>query len=289
MRIPVVTSEWTRIAEFPDNHVGDFSIFRDALGTWHCLGTMGTGRRKTELTFFHCKSRRLLGPYEPQPTLLPWAPRFGPDSGENLSPQKRAPFVLRKDGIYHMFYTRPPGTLMHVTARDAAGWNDLGRVVFEKNDARDVCIRKSGDGYLMYYCQHARADGENRSCIMLRRSENLNHWSDPQIVYFDVQRAANHSYLESPCMVQRPDGYYLFMRHRLMDERTTTVVLYSPEPDHFELGLQPWVQELHNVHAPEIISAKDACCIVRVSGGRHDNPNAPDRGGWLEAAKMEFL
>jgi hypothetical protein len=89
-------------------------------------------------------------------------------------------------------------------------------------------------------------------------------------------------------VVQRPEGYYLFIRHRLMDMRTTTVVLFSQRLDAFPSGDRTWFCELHDVHAPKIVMDRGKYYIARVSGAPHASKHAPDRGGWIDIAELVF-
>ena len=287
MKTPVIASDWTRIVEYPDNHLNDFCMFRDLAGTWHCTGIMGTGTWESEQSLFHCSCRELLGAYEIHPPLLTEVPATG--SGGNTAPQKHAPFVVEKAGVYHLFYRRPPGTILRVKSADPSKWTGLGEVVFERNDARDICIVEIEGIYHIYYCQLELYAGENRSCIVLRRSRDLEDWGEPEVVYVDMMQTAVHSYLESPYVVQRPQGFYLFIRHRLLEEKCTTVVLFSERPDRFPTGERPWFHELDFVHAPEIVKHEGSHYIARVSGVKHASRCAPVEGGWVEIARLEFL
>ena len=153
-----------------------------------------------------------------------------------LAPQKHAPFVVCHEGLYHLFYRRPPGTILHLQSACLDTWTGLGKVVFSQNDARDVCVIKIGDVFHMYYCQLAEIDGVNRGCILLRQSRDLVNWQEAAVVHVDTAKPAKHCYLESPFVVQREEGFYLFIRHRLHDESVLTVVLFSRRPDQFPSG-----------------------------------------------------
>ena len=289
IKTPTITSSWTRVVEYPENHLNDFCLFQDNNGIWHCMGIMGTGTWESEQSLFHCSSKNLFGPYEKHPPLLTENPVAAGDSTANIRPQKHAPFVIEKNGIYYMFYRRPWGTTLCVKSTNPFKWTGLGDVVFERNDARDICIIKVEDTYLMYYCQYEKIDGEGRACIMLRRSKDLRKWGRQKVVYVDTMQTCDHSYLESPYVVPRTEGYYLFIRHRKLDEKTTTVVLFSKQPDSFPTGKHPWFQKLNHVHAPEIVQLKGSYYIARVSGAQHANKDVPLVGGWVDIAKLEFL
>ena len=279
---PLIRGPWFRIADYPENHLNDFCLFRDRDGRWHLIGIMGTGTWKSEQSLFHCSGSALRSRFTIHPPILTESPAPG------LPPQKHAPFVVWHAGFYHLFYRRPPGTNLVVRSKRLDQWPGLGVELFAEEDARDVCVMRL-DGVLhMYYCQSAEIEGVRRSCILLRRSVDPRAWSEATVVHVDTAKQAKHSYLESPFVVPRPEGYYLFIRHRHMNERTTTVVLFSHRPDKFPSGDRAWFAELDHVHAPEIVTDRGRYYIARVSGPPHANKNAPRKGGWIEVAELVF-
>jgi hypothetical protein len=282
MKTPHLASDWSRIVEYPDNHLNDFCLFRDYEGWWRAIGIIGTGTWESEQSLFSAEGRDLRGRFHNLPNILVGAP------GPGLRPQKHAPFVVRHAGRYAMFYRRPPGTILRVMSDDARAWHGLGETVFERVDARDICILTLDGVHHMYYCQSERVGEVWRSAILLRRSRDMASWSLPAVVHFDTHRPAGHSYLESPFVIRRPDGFYMFIRHRLLDARRTTVVLFSDRPDNFPCGEQAWFAELDGVHAPEVVEDGGVFYIARVSGPAHSGPGAPERGGWIEVARLGF-
>ncbi len=283
MKIPRIKSEWKRIIEYSDNHLNDFCIFRDLNGTWHATGIMGTGTWASEQQLFHSVSDTIDGKFKNLSPILTGSP------GGEAPPQKHAPFVVEKDGVYHMYYRRPPGTMFHLKTTDPFAWKGLGSPVFERNDARDACIIKHENTYCMYYCQWDVIDGVERSCIFSRISENLEDWSNENLVFCDLTHTADHSRLESPFVVARPEGYYLFIRHRLMNEKCSTVVVFSRDFNYFECKNNPWIQVIDYVHAPEIVESDGRYYLARVSGPfDHLKLHAPEKGGWIDIAELEF-
>jgi hypothetical protein len=288
-RTPRIASDWFRIVEYPDRHLNDFCLFRDEQGTWHAIGIMGTGTWASETSLFHSTGKGLRERFENRPPLFEAMPRWvGGRQSRNAAPQKHAPFVVFHDGLYHLFYRRPGGTMLVVRSPDPFHWPDEVELVFEERDARDVCIVKIGGAFLMYYCQAAVVDGAMRSCDLLRTSKDLRDWSEATVVYVDTSRESGHSSLESPFVVPRPEGFYLFVRNRLLEEDTVTTVSFSEDPARFPSGAHPWFAELKHVHAPEIVECDGRYYIARVSGPRHANRQAPAAGGWVEVAELQF-
>jgi hypothetical protein len=286
-RTPTIASGWFRIIDDPYHHLNDFCLFKDQKNRWHAMGIMGTGTWASEQSLFHWSGDRLDAPFTEHPPILTMMPP--PQPGEKpLPPQKHAPFVIWHDGLYHLFYRRPKGTTLCVRSSRPDHWPDLGEIIFADRDARDVCIVKLDGTFWMYYCQLFTVDGINRSCILARRSDDLRRWSEPMVVHADLAEEASHSYLESPYVVARPEGYYLFIRHRRLNERVTTVVLFSRRPDQFPSGERVWFYELDFIHAPEIVEDGGRYWIARVSGARHANPHSPPSGGWVDVAELAF-
>ncbi len=282
-RTPVITSEWKRVVYYPNNHLNDFCVFQDREKTWHAIGIMGTGSAWSEVSLFHSTSKNLQSTFVNQVPLLTDVPQ-----DTSLSIRKHAPHVIWHDGFYHLFYRRPGGTIVKIKSKDANEWVGLGKDVFEENDARDIFLIKIDGMFYMYYCQYINYEGTNRSSILLRKSSDLEKWSDAIITYVDIGYEDNHSKLESPFIVKEEEGYYMFIRHRHLNERTTTVVLFSEDPEKFPSGIQTWFHELDFIHAPEIVKHNNKYYIFRVSGPSHANQNGSNKDGWLDIAEFEF-
>jgi len=282
MYVPRIASPWQRIVYYPRHHLNDFCLFRDADQRWHALGIKGSGTWASEQSLFHAVGNTLEEPFENLPdVLVDRAP-------EGVAPQKHAPFVVLAEGTYHLFYRRPNGTILVLRSDDPFQWSGLGDPVFECRDARDLCILRPGDVYFMYYCQSKIVDGIPRSTILLRKSPDLYTWSEPTLAHVDTIKPADHSYLESPFVIARPEGYYLFARHRLFDDRRVTSVYFSADPERFPSGERAWFAELEGVHAPEILVDDEQYYIARVTGPAHAGRGGrPDRGS-IDIARLSF-
>ena len=286
---PVLDGPWFRIVEYPKNHLNDFNVFHARDGRWHAIGIMGTGTALSEVSLFHSSGPDLHSRFENHPPLLVANP-----SDPKLSPRKHAPHVLYRGDTLHMFYRRPGGTIMHVRGRNPFEWDGLGDAVFTERDARDACIVRDGDRYLMYYCQSLLVDGVMRSCILARTSTDLKTWSEAVTVLVDTQREANHSLLESPAVIHRPEGWYLFISNRRIwqpqdDPKrpppiTVTTVSFSKDPLDFGRGERPWFHDFPDVHAAEVVEADDRIWLVRVGNDRQSGTLT----GWLEIAPLRW-
>lgn len=274
---------WKRIIHDPKHHFNDFCLFHALDGRWHCIGIQGNGTWASETGFFHASSDELYGEYSLHKPLL-CDLEFGETA--NYAPQKHAPFVIERDSVYHLYFRQPNGTNLLLKSRDLFHWPRTPKVLFEENDARDVCIQKFGDAYHYYYCQWLEVDGTDRACILLRRSDDLEDWSDATTVHVDTSVESEHAHLESPFVIRHGNEYLLFVRNRLLDEKCVTTVFTSRTPDSFASGVRAWDFELENIHAPEIVEHNGKFYIARVSGPPDHLPGAPKRGGYVELAEL---
>jgi hypothetical protein len=176
-----------------------------------------------------------------------------------------------------------------LVSSDLNKWPSTPTVLFEGNDARDACIQLFNGIYHWYYCQWQTVDGVGRSCIRLRKSTDLVHWSEPVDVHIDTSREVQHSHLESPFVISEAGCYWLFVRNRSLEERSVTTVFMSNIPDKFASGINVWNFELEFVHAPELVKVSDKWMIARVSGVYNDNAYAPIHGGWVDIAQISFI
>lgn len=286
--IPRLESEWRRIVETPNHHLNDFCLFQDAEGWWHAIGIRGQGTWESETSLFHFAGRSLDAPFEEQAPLFAGMPRIDGDGPESAAPHKHAPFVVRDGGQYHLFYRRPPGAILRVTAADPFNWPDEAELVFEEGDARDVCLVADRRGWLMYYCQSVAVEGVPRSAVLLRESANLQTWTQPRVALYETSHRAEHSLLESPFVVRRPEGFYCFARARWLEDRCTTAVYFSREPGRFPSGDNDWFAELADVHAAEVVEHGGGYYLARVSGYAEAGTAHPPFPGFVEVAELRF-
>jgi hypothetical protein len=287
--VPTIASDWFRIVEYPENHLNDFCLFRDQSGLWHAMGIMGTGDAKSELRLFHSTGESLRRRFTNREPLFEGLPEWiGEPRSSNMSLRKHAPFVIYHENDYHMFYRRPNGTNLHVRTRDPLRWPNRVELAFEQQDARDSCIIRVDGVFYHYSCQAMQIDGIWRSCVAVRTSHDLRQWSDAEPAHVDTSHVTEHSRMESPFVVKRPEGHYLFVRNRMFDYPSLTTIYFSQTPGRFPSGSKAWFAELKDVHAPEIVEEAGRYFIARVSGPRHANRQAPEQGGWIEVAELVF-
>jgi beta-fructofuranosidase len=286
--IPRIKSSWRPLVTLPDRHVNDFCLFRDREGWWHAIGIQGDGTWEGEVSLFHCAGPSLDAPLEERPPLFEPMPQMTGRAPASTRPQKHAPFVVESEGRYHLFYRRPRGAILKVTTTDPFAWPDEAELVFEEADARDVCLVRDRRGWLMYYCQSVEVEGAARSAVLMRESTNLRTWSRPHVALHETSHRAEHSLLESPFVVRRPEGFYCLARARWITDRCTTVVYFGRAPGRFASGDNAWFAELPDVHAAEAVEVDGGYCIARASAYAEAGTSNPPFPGVIEVAELSF-
>ena len=169
------------------------------------------------------------------PKVLPPADR--PGEPEN----HHAPFFVRKEGTYWMFYG--PNPIRYAVSSDLFRWTPKGPLFEQENGGRDPSIFYHDGQHVMLLT--------SRTSVVARTSPDLLHWSEPTTIYTmpEGERGAP----ESASIVEIAGQFYLFWcpwdweiddayQHR-------TFVFRSDDPLDFH-GCRP-IAELE-AHAPEI-------------------------------------
>jgi sucrose-6-phosphate hydrolase SacC (GH32 family) len=171
------------------------------------------------------------------PKVLP--PERRPDE----RPELYAPFVVEKEGLYHMFYG--PEQIRLAISQDLDHWTPMGSVFRHGRSARDPSILVNDGKYWMVYVA-----GES---VFVRTSHDLRSWSEEPIEIFRMDRKGSP---ESPFVVQRDEKFYLFWciydgTHGLYDNRTFVYSSKTP----WKLGSWEYLTQLQ-AHAPEIVQSE---------------------------------
>jgi hypothetical protein len=286
MPTDVTISAWTRIVDYPHNHLNDFCIFRGLDNRWHAIGIMGTGTWESEVELFHCSCGTLQGRYDIHPPILKDVKQ---GNTVNVRPGVHCPFVVVHEGVYHLYFRRPWGTNLHVTSTDTFVWTLEPELVFEERDARDACIPRFDGVWHWYYVQrYTAADGVDHSAVMVRTSRDLKVWSDAKPAYVDYRHVVKHSRLESPAICRKGDTFWLLVRDRKRETPQTpapTVVYASKDPCFFDSTRDP-LAIFADMHAPEIVEHEGRHYVVRVSGVTHASLSGVNDHGWLEVAEL---
>lgn len=219
--VPAVDGPWWQVSGDPDlgaftdprQQPVDFGVWPAADGSWQlwsCIRHTRCGG-KTRL-FYRWEGPRLTdSDWKPLGIAMQGDPQLGETEGG-----LQAPYVIRHDGLYYMFYgdwnniclakSRDGKTFQRVPGKNG------GPQLFSEGPAgfdntRDPMVLKIGDTFYCYYSAH-RA----RNCpVFCRTSPDLRTWSDSVKVYCDGPTAhgGRPGWAECPHVVFRHGWYYL--------------------------------------------------------------------------------
>ena len=243
-------------------YINDHCFIRDDSGLWHLFGITATEPAKPseEKFFLHATSAKLGGPWTKHPPVM----RVDPDAGETIV---WAPYVLKHDNLYWMFYCG--GGKSHnkyrihlATSSDLWSWkrHPANPMVVDGYDARDPMVLRVGSQWVLYYCATESPDGGNH-VVAAVTSSDLIHWSDRRIVFRSPQRGTFGGPTESPFVVARNDKYYLFVCTN--DPYNDTEVYVSDSP--FQWNPESVVLRL-GAHAAEVVDAGDGKWFLSSAG-----------------------
>lgn len=242
LRAGEIYDDWT-----PNDH----TLVRGPEGLWHLFGITGPESpvlHEAEWQGFHAVSPQstLAGsgyPWQEQPQVLTPAERPG---------ERRefwAPYVYAHQGTYFMYWG--PEAMRYAVSDDLYHWEPQGAVFLQEGACRDPHVSCIDDVFHMVYVA-----GDT---VWLRRSDDLIHWSDQPTALF---RFPFRGCPESPVLIQRNEGYYLFTcihDSRNTDYDNRTFVYWSDRMD--DLGAHAPVTVL-TAHAPEIVCEGDTWYIT---------------------------
>jgi arabinan endo-1,5-alpha-L-arabinosidase len=238
----------------------DHTFVKSADGKWHLFGIthplvetdpLHLGIHEGENASFHAVSSAA----EFKKTLKK---HHYTDLGKVLTPKERAdelvanhaPFIIKKDGLYHMIYG--PSPLRLAVSFDLSKWELRGELFTDIDGARDPNILFYEGMYYVTYC--------SVKSVRLRKSKDLVHWSEPltilQTKKFDP---------ESPSLINFNNLFYLFVCSwdGVWDEKNIqgaykhlTYVYHSNDLLNFGVGAEKEITTLQS-HAPEIFQDED--------------------------------
>lgn len=277
-KIPRVSKPWKdafRLVGDGNPLYSDFSLIKDKLGQWHCIGTfgeaphtIGSGHEPSDgYTLFHAVGNSLEAPMthlakipyqiESKEAVM-WAP--GTIWNKDMS---RAYLYY-----FHFFIAieeKPNSAcrLLISDSPDLSAWRPYDgtelsetNMVFREHLDRDYRVfwdDRVGK-YLMYYCG---LPGGPR----VRTSTDLLHWSE-SVEVLKAPLDDPHGYAESPFVLYR-DGYYYLWVSGI--DYSHTHLYISEDPFNFGDAIANSIEEQPG-HAPEIISENGvdymACSMV---------------------------
>ena len=214
-------------------YINDHTLIQDAEGRWHVFGIWHAepAAPLDETMFLHASADDLTG--------AEWTvhdPVLHARTGIGET-HVWAPHVIRHRDRYWMFYAG--GTADHsayrmtlASSEDLFTWTPHEQVLFEDGfDARDPMVIHDGTRWLLYYTRNATPEGGFHQ-VGVRTSDDLLHWSSPQVAYQSTVSGTYGGPTESPFVVRSGELWLLFVCES--GEYDRTLVYASEDPLHFE-------------------------------------------------------
>jgi hypothetical protein len=230
----------------PKQQPVDFGIWQAADGTWQLWSCIRNTKCGGKTRLFHRWEGKTL-------TDRDWAPKgiameADPARGE-MAGGLQAPFVLRIDGQYRMFY----GDWERIrTATSADGKTftrvEGGFVDVPGANTRDPMVFAVDGTWHCVTTAHPEQKGAVYSCL----SKDFQTWTDPKIIAKGGAAGSGPYSAECPFVVRRKGTYYLFRTQRYGKDSQTTVYRskdpreFGVDDDRCRIGTLP-------LAAPEIV------------------------------------
>lgn len=256
-------------------YLNDHTLLRDPSGRWHVYGITheSTGNPQAEVNLLHATAPALGGPWRDEANVL-------------MSQSKGAlwaPFAFQSEPGHWVMYYYATGIAQRVQRADST---DPALTAWARvperwaPGGRDPFVMRAGE---LWYLYTVGIDAASHGTIAVSTSPDLVTWTEPATVLTDPELHLGWGNLESPTVVVRDDGYYLFLT------RTTaapmdygrTMVFHSRDPRRFT-----WtpVTELIT-HAAEVFEADGQSYIT--AGGWTSMVGENGRG--LSIAKLGWV
>jgi hypothetical protein len=243
-------------------YINDHTIIQGPDGTWHLFGIthQEPAAPEDEDNFAHATAPSLHGPWTKQPFALAVDPTYGES-------HLWAPYVVKSDGLYYMFYAGggadpSQAEISLATSPDLWHWTRFnGDPLFRDGfDARDPFITRIGKQWVMYYDATSKPAGGNH-VVAYRTSSDLLHWGAARFAFTDPATGTSGGGTESPFVVHYKDYYYLFLGPR--GGYVGTDVFRSRDPLHFDPS-----QLVGHIasHALEVVQDTDGSWWVSAAG-----------------------
>ncbi len=263
----------------PKQQPVDFGIWRAADGTWQlwsCIrGTAAPG--KTRL-FYRWQAKNLEDKnWTPMGISMEADPSFGETEGG-----LQAPFVLKEDSTYYMFY----GDWEHIALAKSMDGKTFARQLMPNgvsgmfgeesgSNTRDPMVLKVGSLYYCYYTAYPNRQGAD----YVRTSKDMIHWSEAHKVAYGGSQGTGPYSAECPFVYyHKESGYYYLLRNQLYGEHAQFAVYRSKDPLDFGNNNDQSLVETMPYAAPEIIEADGQLYIATL---------LPNLKG-IQIAKLKF-
>lgn len=279
--VPGIAGSWWTVATTPDlgkhnsdkQQPVDFAVWQAADGTWQlwsCIrGTRcgGTGR-----LLYRWEGAELTEPnWRPVGIAMQADPNYGETPGG-----LQAPYVLRIDGLYHMFYGDWE-SICCATSKDGKTFerrvnpNRRTGLFTEgvKANTRDPMVIRIKD---LWHCYYTAGTPRGEGAIFCRTSPDTLTWNPSRIVSIGGRGGKGFCAAECPHVVEpRPGEFFLFRTERYGHDAVTHVY-GSRDPMDFGLDTDERYVCSLPIAAPEIISHEGghyiACLLPSLKGIR---------------------
>jgi hypothetical protein len=290
--IPRLTGNWWTIATDPDlgpltatnQQPVDFAIWQAADGTWQLQSCIRATKEPGKTRLFHRWEGVKL-------TDTNWTPRgIAMHADRALGETQgglQAPYVLRHDGRFWMFYGDWANICLATSAdgknftrhRNADGkpqLNVAGPIDLTRN-TRDPMVLRAGGKWHLYYTAHPA----NKGADYVRTSDDLLHWSEERIVAA-AGRAGDGPYsAECPFVVEPQPGHFYLFRTQRYGRNAQTMVYHSRDP--FDFGIND--DAAHYVTTLPVAAPE----ILRVDSSLNSQPSTLNQSEWYIAALLPNL
>lgn len=239
--VPRLIGPWWTVAGDPDlgpltttnQQPVDFGLWPAADGSWQLWSCIRGTREPGNTRLFH----RWEGA---QLTEANWTPRgiamrADPALGETRG-GLQAPYVLRHDGRFWMFYGDWANICLATSAdgknftrhRNAEGKPQLqvaGPVNLIRNTRDPMVLRAAGKWHL-YYTAHPG----NKGAVYARTSDDLLSWSEERIVAAGGRSGDGPYSAECPFVAEPQPGHFYLFRTQRYGKNAQTMVYHSRDP-----------------------------------------------------------
>lgn len=273
--IPEVDGKWWNIANTPDlgeynspkQQPVDFGVWQAEDGTWQlwsCIRSSNFPGSSYTNRFLYGWEGKSLFSENWEPKGIKWV--ADPSLGETPGGMQ-APFVMKEDNIYYLFYGDWKRICMAKSLdgknfKRALGGNGQPDLFTEHsfaqheiNTARDPMVIKRGNTYYCYYTSHV-GDPVNDGWGFCRTSLNLKDWSESVIVSHTPPYPGNsHRYSDECPQVVYLEKYGLYMLFvtQIYGKESQTAVYCSPNPMYFGIDDDSRKVCTLPIAAPEVV------------------------------------
>lgn len=182
-------------------YLNDHTIIRGTDNVFHLYGitNTGTGNPWGEVSFLHATATTITGPWTEQADALTATPTEGLIWAPHVVQISSSPLK------YWMVYTTNEGLNRVAESTDLWTWTRISQTIPGGRDAHLVKIGST------WYCYSVGTNGSGNGTIQVTTSTNLTSWSATSTVITDPDWIYGWGNLESPVLVSRTEGYYLFV------------------------------------------------------------------------------